>query len=164
MNQHFAEIAATLAKQNYHGNTDAAISNLQELCDLFADTGSVTLEELNTDWSGAFAYLCANKAGFGLPLRYPDPRVHSAFDKVSAWVEYARLPKINLLRSPATEPEVGDLVVFDRREGKPDRIGVVLAVYEDTLEVALGNHHNHSAVIECPRGEGIFGYIKLKEE
>lgn len=161
MNQMLAQIAEREAKKNYQGNSDNGMGNLYPFLELFAETDEVTEEALNADWSGAFAFWCVQGAGYGLPLRYPDTRVHGCFAWVPAWVEFARLPKIHLWHSPSEALEVGDLVVFSFREGKPPRMGIVLELHEDTMDVAVGNYHNHSAVVECPVGEGILGFLRL---
>ena len=163
MNLRLAEVAREEARKNYHGDIDTAIGNLQPIAELFDVVEDVTLESLNGDWSGAFVFLCTALANLGLPVRYPDPRVPASFASVYAWEAYARLPKIHLWYSSAEIPEVGDLVVFDYEEGKPPKMGVILSVLEDCLEIAVGNHRNHSAIIERPIGEGIRGYIRLKD-
>lgn len=161
MNLKLAEIARNEARKNYHGNTDAAIGNLQPLADLFEVADDVTLETLNADWSGAFVYLCTELAGMGLPVRYPDPRVHASFASARAWVEYARLPKIRLWHTPDTPPEVGDVAVLAPTDNTPCLLGVILEVYDDTADVAIGDYHNHSAVVEKPLA-AILGYIRLE--
>ena len=164
MNQQLAQIALEEAKKNYHGNTDAAISNLQPIADLFEEADEVTLETLNADWSGAFVYLCAQKAGCGLPLSYPDPRVGASFAKVEAWERYARLPKIHLWHRADEELEVGDLVILETPDGKPRRMGIVLRTDGEAMELAVGNYHNHCAVIEHPCHEKIRGFVRLRED
>lgn len=160
MNGKLAEIARAEARKNYYGTTEAAIGNLQALEALFSDVDGVTYEMLNTDWSGAFVYLCTKLAGMSLPVRYPDPRVHASFASAISWVEYARLPKIRLWRKNSTTPEVGDIAVLAPTEHTPCLLGVVLAVLEDRAELAIGNYHNHSAIVEKPLCE-IYGYIRL---
>ena len=163
MNLYLAEVAQQEARKNYHGDTAAAIGNLQPLAELFEVVDDVTLDTLNADWSGAFAFLCTAEADLGLPIRYPDTRVHASFASVSAWEEYARLPKIHAWHFPDEEPEIGDLVIFEPRAGKPPKMGIVIAVNEDTVDAAVGNHHNHSAIIEHNRCDGVRGYIRLKQ-
>ena len=163
MNLKLAEVARELAKRNFHGDTIASVGNLQILAELFDQADEVTLESLNEDWSGAFVYLCTEVVGMGLPIRYPDPRVPASFASVYAWEAYARLPKIRLWHTCAEMPEVGDLAVLDYEEGKPPRMGIVLAVENDIMELAVGNHHNHSAIIEQPLGDGVRGFVRLKE-
>lgn len=161
MNTVLAEIAREEARKNYHGDTDTTMSNLQGLAELFDAVDGVTLDTLSKDWSGAFAYLCTELAGVGLPLKYPDPRVRASFASVAAWEDYARLPKIRLWHSGEESPEMGDLVIFEDVAGKAPRMGVVLTVEDLSMEVALGNHRNHSAIIEHPLFQGIRGYIRL---
>jgi hypothetical protein len=163
MNLYLAEIAREEARKNYHGDTTAAIGNLQPLADLFDVVDDISLDTLNADWSGAFAFLCTALADIGLPVRYPDPRVHASFASVAAWEEYARLPKIRTWHSADEEPEIGDLVIFPPTPNKPPKMGIVLAVDEDSFDAAVGNHHNHSAVIEHSKAEGVRGYIRLKD-
>ena len=163
MNLYLAEIAREEARKNYHGNTAAAIGNLQPMAELFEVADDVTLDSLNADWSGAFAFLCTEAAGVGLPVRYPDPRVCGSFASVAAWEQYARLPKIHVWHFADEEPEIGDLVVFEQKPNKPPKMGIVLTVNGDTIDAAVGNHHNHSAVIEHHRSEGVRGYIRLKD-
>ena len=163
MNLYLAEVAREEARKNYHGNTAAAIGNLQPLADLFDVVDDVTLDTLNADWSGAFVFLCTEGAEMGLPVRYPDPRVRASFASVAAWEEYARLPKIHAWHFADEEPEVGDLVIFEPKSDKPPKMGIVLAVGEDTIDAAVGNHHNHAAIIEHSKAEGVRGYIRLKD-
>ncbi len=163
MNMSLARVAFAEARLNYHGDTCAAISNLQPLAELFDVVDEVTLETLNADWSGAFAYWCAEKAGLGLPIRYPDPRVRASFATVAAWEDYARLPKINLWRFPGEELEPGDFVFFETKDGEPGQMAIVLRVNEDTIDIAMGNYHNHSAVTEHSLTEGIRGSIRIEE-
>lgn len=162
MNLKLAQIAALEAKKNYHGTTDTAMGNLYPMEELFAEADDVCAEELNRDWSGAFAFLCVQQAGIGLPLRYPDTRVHGSFAFVPAWEAYARLPKIGLWRRNLETPEIGDLVVFEPKEGKPAQMGIILSIEAEQMEVAIGNYHNHSAIAEKSLREGIRGYIRLE--
>lgn len=164
MNPTLARIAMEEAKKNYHGDTSAAISNLQPLLELFDVADDVTIDTLNADWSGAFAFLCAEEAGLDLPVRYPDPRVRGTFAETEAWVDYAFLPKINRWRTDLENIEVGDLVFPDVPEDKPALIGIVLSLGEDTMDLAIGNYHNHSAIIEHPRNERIRGFLRLDAE
>lgn len=164
MKQRLAQIAESEVKMNYHGNTDAAISNLQPLADLFEEVDGMTLDTLNADWSGAFAFLCVQKAGFGLPLAYPDPRVGESFASVAAWERYARLPKIRLWHPAGEEPEVGDLAILEAPIGKPPRMGIVLRVNGTEMELAVGNYGNHSALISHPCYERVRGFVRLRED
>ncbi|MBQ2734212.1 MAG: hypothetical protein IJF33_00115 [Clostridia bacterium] len=163
MNLILAEIAAEEAKKNYHGDTEAAIGNLQPIAELFEMEEDVSLESLNGDWSGAFVYYCVALAEGALPIRYPDTRVHASFAKVEAWEEYARLPKIHLWRPFVEAVEIGDIVVFETAEAKPTQMGVVLAVNGDCMDVAVGNHRNHSAIVERSTTEGVRGWIRLED-
>ena len=122
----------------------------------------VTFDLLNADWSGAFVYLCTEKAGLGMPVRYPDTRVRHCFAAVSAWEQYARLPKIRLWHAASEIPQVGDLAVLERAPSGAGRMGIVLRVDVDTMEIAMGNHHNHSAIVEHPLQDGVRGYIRLE--
>lgn len=164
MNQQLAEIAREEARKNYHGDTAAALSNLQPLVELFEEAPEVTLASLDKNWSGAFAFLCASRANAGLPIRYPDPRVRASFAEVEAWEDWARLLKIHTWVAFSEVPEIGDLVIFDQIEGKPPKMGIVLSVEDGMMDVAVGNHHNHSAIIEHPTAEGVRGYIRLAAE
>lgn len=161
MNLYLAEIAREEARKNYHGNTSAAIGNLQPLAELFEVVDDVTLDGLNADWSGAFVFLCTELADMGLPVRYPDNRVRASFADVYSWEQYARLPKIHTWMSADSQPEIGDIVIFEYVDGKPPKMGIVLSVEEQTIDVAVGNHHNHSAVIEHAYPDGIRGYVRL---
>ena len=162
MNLYLAEIAREEARKNYHGNTSAAIGNLQPLAELFEVIDDLTLEDLNADWSGAFVFLCTERAQMGLPVRYPDTRVRASFADVISWEQYARLPKIHAWLGCDTIPEIGDLVIFDYVNGRPPKMGIVLSVNGETMDVAVGNHHNHSALIEHSLTEGVRGYIRLR--
>lgn len=162
MNLKLAKAALEEAKKNYHGNTEAAITNLQTLVDLFAEADEVTLETLDRDWSGAFAYLCVQKAGYGLPMMYPDPRVGCSFASVAAWERYARLPKIHLWHLPAEPIEIGDLVILETPQEKPPQMGIVLQIDGDRMEIAVGNYHNHSSIIEHAKEDSVRGFIRLE--
>lgn len=161
MNLKLARIAEAEARKNYHGNTVAAIGNLQPIAALFAGQKDVTEASLEADWSGAFIYLCTSLAGLPIPAHYPDPRIGGSFTTALAWARYARLPKIRMWHDVTEEPEIGDLVVIGQGEEKPLQIGVVLSVGEDVLENAEGNYHNHSALVERKRDDRILGYIRL---
>ena len=161
MNVKLARIAAQEAKKNFHGNTAAAIGNLQPIAALFREDATVTEQTLDGDWSGAFAYWCASLAGMELPARYHDPRVGSSFAEAIAWERYARLPKIRLWHEAGETPEVGDLVVIEPKGKTPMKVGVILSVQADGLETAEGDYHNHSAIVDRPRDEFIRGYIRF---
>lgn len=162
MNHTLAQVARSEARKNYHGDTSAAIGNLQTLVDCFPDEQDVSVETLDQNWSGAFAYLCVKLAGIKLVPHYPDPRIGGSFAWSDCWVRYARLPKIRLWHGADEEPEIGDLVAFQPEEKMTLQIGIVLSVSEDVLETAEGNYHNHSAIVERKRDSRIFGYIRLK--
>lgn len=161
MNLKLAQIASREAKKNYHGNTAAAIGNLQPIAQLFREETDITDEMLDTDWSGAFVYLCARLAGIALPPRYPDPRIGESFARAVSWERYAKLPKIHLWHEAGEDPEVGDLVVIEAKGKNPMKVGVILGVENDILETAEGDYHNHSALVERRRDEFIRGYIRL---
>ena len=163
MNATLARIAKEEARKNYHGDTDSTMGNLHMLAELFQGIDGVTLDSLNIDWSGAFAFLCATRAGLALPARYPDPRVRASFASVYAWEDYARLPKIRLWHTMEEIPQVGDLVLFEHSDARPPRIGIVLSVNlgEETVDLAVGNHRNHSAIIEQPLSHGLRGFIRF---
>jgi hypothetical protein len=163
MNNKLAEIAQREARKNYHGNTSAAIGNLHEIAALFEEEPEITLDNLDGNWNGAFVFLCTDLAGIGMPIRYPDPRVRASFARVEAWEDWARLPKIRQWLDYNETPQVGDLVVFEAREGKPPKMGIVLVVSEGMMDVAVGNHHNHSAIIEHATDTGVRGYIRFEE-
>lgn len=162
MNLKLARIAAEQARKNYQGETLFSMGNLQVMENLFRGEEDVAREELNRDWSGAFVYHCVSLAGIALPAHYPDPRVSHSFAFVSAWEQYARLPKIGIWHRAAEMPEVGDLAIFEAEEGKAPRMGIVLSIEGESLEIAVGNHRNHSAIIEQQLWSGIRGYVRLK--
>ncbi len=159
--EEIARLARILAGENFHGSTNLTLGNLYPFAKVFEGIPDATLEALDRDWSGAFAYVCVKAAGIDLPLRYPDTRVPASFAHVEGWVAYAKLPKIGAWRSPGEMPRVGDLTVFEVPEDKPPQIGVVLAIGEKTMEVAVGNYRGHSAITEKPLDEGIKGLIRL---
>ncbi len=161
MNKALALAAYNAAKENFHGNTEAAIGNLQPIAALFEPLPEVTLASLDGNWSGAFVYYCTALAGLGLPLRYSDSRVSSSFADVHAWEQYARLPKIGLWLHAGELPELGDIVIFDTPAEKPLLMGIVTALDGDVMEVSVGNYHNHSALIERSTAEGIRGWIRM---
>ena len=146
MNQKLALVALREAKKNYHGNTVAAIGNLQPIAELFEGEAEANVDVLEQDWGGGFVYLCAVRAGFSLPPRYPDHRVGTSFARAEAWERYARLPKIGAWLTPDSEPEPGDIVVIEPKAGERlPSVGIILAVGEDAMDTAEGNYHNHSA-------------------
>ena len=58
-----------------------------------------------------------------------------------------------------------DLIAVEKvREGKPPKMGIVLVVGEGMMDVAVGNHHNHSAIIEHAIDTGVRGYIRFEEQ
>ncbi len=162
MDQALALAAYNAAKENYHGDTEASIGNLQPIAQLFADEPGITLCTLDGNWSGAFVYYCTELAGFGLPIRYADSRVTSSFAEVRAWEQYARLPKIGLWLHAGELPEPGDIVIFETPADKPPLMGIVTGLEGEMMEVAVGNYRNHSALIERPIGENVRGWIRLK--
>ena len=163
MNKRLALAALGEARKNYHGNTVAAIGNLQPIAELFEGEAESNVDVLEPDWGGGFIYLCAVRAGFSLPPRYPDPRVGLSFARVEAWERYARLPKIGAWLDADCQPQVGDIVVIEpKKENGLPSLGVVLAVGEEAMDTAEGNYHNHSALVERRRDAHIRGYIRLK--
>ncbi len=164
MNLRLARAAYAAARENFHGDTEAAIANLQPIEVLFSVDPDTTHERLLSDWSGAFVYFCTVAAGMRLPLRYADSRVGASFAFVRAWEQYARLPKIGLWRHAAQDCEVGDLVIFETPQNRPPLMGIVTALEEDSMEVAVGNYRNHSALIERPCRSGVRGWIRLEQE
>ena len=159
MNHILAAIAEEQAKQNYHGNTTAAISNLQPLAQAFEEVGAETLTSLEHRWGGAFLYRCLFLAGIELPPRYPDPRVTESFAAPTAWEAYAKLPKIGLWRQ-AGEPEVGDVLFWSGKQGEL-YLGVLLRTDGETMELALGDYHNHSAVVERSVEQPLRGFVRF---
>ena len=162
MNKQLALSALGEARKNYHGNTPAAIGNLQPIASLFEGEAEENVDVLDADWGGGFVYLCAVKADINLPPRYPDPRVGESFARAGAWERYAKLPKIRAWIPADEEPEIGDLAVIEPTEGDIPAIGVILAIGEDAMDTAEGNYHNHSALVERKRDGSIRGYIRLK--
>lgn len=160
MNQILAAIAEEEAKKNYHGNTTAAISNLQPLLSWFDRESGETLETLNERWGGAFVYHCLRLSGIELPSRYPDPRVGSSFASPAAWEAYARLPKIGLWRQNE-QPEVGDVLLWSgRREGEI-YTGILLRTDGEQMEIAVGDYHNHSSIVERSLELPIRGFFRM---
>ena len=41
-------------------------------------------------------------------------------------------------------------------------MGVVLAIEDGVMELAVGNHRNHSAIIEQSINEGVRGFVRMK--
>ncbi|MBR3894779.1 MAG: hypothetical protein IKJ35_06485 [Clostridia bacterium] len=163
MNPKLAEIAREEARKNYHGDTVAAIGNLHPIAELFEIADDVTEESLLGDWSGAFVFLCTERADVGLPVRYPDPRVGTSFAYVDAWERYAKLPKIRLWLPPEESPEIGDIVLLEPTAKGVPQMGIILSLDGDQLEIAMGNYHNHSAIVERARDDRVKGYIRLPE-
>ena len=158
MKHRLAGIALREAKKNYHGDT-TSIGNLHPLHAYFQD--EIGLEELGGDWSGAFAYHCAALSGSKLVPRYPDSRVHAGFWSVRGWVEYAMLPKIHLWDPAPEQMEIGDFAVFCMLRERRMLIGVVLGISDETVEVAVGDYHGHSAIVEFPIDDTLMGVIRL---
>ena len=161
MNQRLASIAREEARKNYHGSSSMGMGNLFPMAELFENADGVSAERLDADWSGAFVYLCTERAGYGLPVHYPDTRVPESFAFVSGWERYARLPKIGRWHSAAELPMVGDLAVFETAPDAPGQMGIVLSVGEESFDVAMGNYRNHSAVVEKKLFCNVRGWIRL---
>ncbi len=125
-----------------------------------------SLRKWDRNWCAAFVYYCCDKAGFGLPVRWPDDRVPTNFASCAAWLAWASLPTLHFY-SPATSrtfrPQRADLIVYDRVfNGSPhDHMGIVLEIRSDTVIVAEGNFNSLSVVITRPRDSHIRGYIRI---
>lgn len=160
MNLILAAIAETEAKKNFHGDTVAAIGNLQPILACFDRASGETTETLNKRWGGAFLYYCLRLSGVELPSLYPDARVGGSFAAPIAWENYARLPKIGLWRTEGA-PEIGDVLLWSgRREGEL-YVGVLLRSDEERMEIALGDYHNHSSIVERSTALPLRGYFRL---
>ena len=160
MNLTLAKIAKAEARKNYCGDSTECAGNLAVIESYFGLQTPELRKSLHADWSGAFVYHCAVLSGISLPACYPDPRVGKSFASVSAWESYAHLPKIRLWNK-GTEIEVGDLVFLTVPEGTPKLMGIILAIDGERLEIAVGNYHNHSAIIERTVSESVRGIVKL---
>ncbi|MBR2927359.1 MAG: hypothetical protein IKC31_07260 [Clostridia bacterium] len=153
-------LAEQEAKLNYRGDSGEGLGNLQPLFEPFEGT-DLSFDALNADWSGAFVYACVKKAGYPLPARYPDPRVGLTFASTLAWMRYARLPKIRRWHTDLTEIEEGDIVILSPTEQGIGQMGIVLSVGAFEMELAMGNYHNHSAIVSHSLTEGVLGFIRL---
>jgi hypothetical protein len=41
-------------------------------------------------------------------------------------------------------------------------MGIVLRAEDDVIELAMGNYHNHSAIVEHSVTDGVRGFIRLE--
>ena len=161
--QRLARIAEAEARRPFHGFVMSLQHNLQPIVSLFPPW---PIHKWVRNWCAAFVYYCCLKAGFELPVRWPDDRVPTNFALCAAWLAWAKLPALRL-HSPATrgafQPQAADTVIYDHVfNGSPhDHIGIVLEVRADTITVAEGNVNNASAVITRPKDRHIRGYIRI---
>jgi hypothetical protein len=158
-----AEIAKREAARSFHGGVMKARSNLRPITSLFPVW---PLKKWSGKWCAAFVYYCCRKAGFRIPVRYPDPKVPCNFAGCYAWEKWARLPGHDFYFSKNDRkfiPAKGDIVIYDGLfdPGPHDHIGIILENRPETLLVAEGNVNDVSAVIERDKKRNIRGYVRI---
>lgn len=156
-----AATARTEALKTWHGAVTGLTSNLAPI---IAPFPRWKLEEAEGLWCAAFVYHCCLTAGYKFPVR-PKECVSCNLAGCVAWEEWARADgRVDWL-PPASRPQPGDIVLFDRVfEDKPhDHIGIVVEVREGSILTAEGNIGNVSGVVERPRDSHIRGYIRLPD-
>lgn len=154
-----AKTARREAAKFYHGYVSGTESNLSPI---IAPFPKWTLKEADGLWCAAFVYHCCIESGMQFPVR-PKECVSCNLAGCGAWEEWAQAD--DRLEYFASEPQPGDLVLFDRVfcNAEHDHIGVVLEVHPDRLTVAEGNFGNVSAIVERPRDEHIRAFIRIPE-
>ncbi|MTI70557.1 MAG: CHAP domain-containing protein [Firmicutes bacterium] len=159
-------IAEREATKCFHGKVMTAESNLHPITELYEPW---SVDSLDNVWCAAFVYYCCLKAGFNLPVKYPDERVSFNFAGCGGWLDWASLPEVNFFYSREDlnfTPERGDLVIYDYVfcDKEHDHIGIVIENYNNSIRVAEGNINNVSGVMIREKNNHIRGYIRIPEE
>ncbi|MFC6549374.1 CHAP domain-containing protein [Cohnella cellulosilytica] len=157
-----ADMAETLAGLNIAGVPGD--QRYREICKHWPD--AAVYKELQNSWCAAFVYHCCWRAGFQLPIRYPNGIYRLA--GVGAWLEWAQLPETGFLYYDGHDgfaPQRGDIVIYEKllSNDPHDHIGIVLACDDQEITVAEGNrdNRNDSGVVHRERGCCILGYIRI---
>ncbi len=160
-----ADIAEALAGSHIVGVPGD--QGYREVCRYWPDTG--VYKELQNEWCAAFVYHCCRRAGFQLPMRYPNGKCR--FAGVGAWLEWAQLPETGFLYFDGQNgfvPERGDIVIYEKllSDDSHDHIGIVLGCNEGEIEVAEGNrdNQNYSSVFKRDRRHCILGYVRIDND
>lgn len=135
-------IAEVEATKCFHGKVINIPSNLQPIADLYPPWSE---ESLDNVWCVAFVYYYTKKAGYDLPVRYPDERVSFNFAGCGGWLDWASLPEHNFfypLKNANFIPKKGDIVIYDFVfcDKEHVHIGIVIQNYKDSIKIAEGNH------------------------
>ncbi|MGF7060708.1 CHAP domain-containing protein [Brassicibacter mesophilus] len=161
-----ANIAKEEAQKCLHGNVMTVKSNIQPIANLFPKWA---LENWDGKWCAAFVYYCCIKAGFNIPVKYPNEKVTFSFAGCGAWEEWAKLHENHFYYSREDKhflPEKGDIVLYDKVFcDKPhDHIGIIIENTNNSIIVAEGNINNVSGIIEREKNNHIRGYIRIPND
>lgn len=107
-------------------------------------------------------YWCCIKAGYDLPIKYPNEAVCCNFAGCIAWEQWVKLPEINRWIEKAEKPEIGDIVLFDNafKGEEHDHIAIVINIDDRFIDTAEGNFNNISAIARR-NYDNVRGYIRL---
>ncbi|MDB5084351.1 MAG: hypothetical protein JWN30_1237 [Bacilli bacterium] len=157
-----ADVAEKLASLGIEGIP--ADHNYRDICRYWPE--DKIYQGIKGSWCAAFVYHCCRKAGFLLPIRYPNGMCR--FAGVGAWQEWAKLPDVNFFHSASDKgftPLRGDIVIYEKllTDEPHDHIGVVLSCEQEDLFVAEGNmdNKNKSSLVHRNRWGKISGYIRI---
>ena len=161
-----AQIAKLEAQRCFHGNVMGLESNIEPIINLFPKW---SLENWDSRWCAAFVYYCCMKAGFNIPVKFPNENVKCNFAGCSAWESWGSLPE-NQFYYPAENnsfiPSKGDIVIFNNvfLNEPHDHIGIVLENYDSYIVVAEGNINNVSGTVKRNKNKNIRGYIRIPDD
>ncbi|MCL2217542.1 MAG: CHAP domain-containing protein [Defluviitaleaceae bacterium] len=161
-NYSLADVAEAEARKFYHGNVMGAATNLHPISDLFPYSETWDVNSWDNTWCAAFVYWCCIMAGYKLPVRYEHEAVSCNFAGCGAWEQWAKLPEINCWVAKESDPEAGDIVLFDNvfENKEHDHIAIIIDVQGDFITTAEGNFNNVSAIVKRTY-DNVRGYIRL---
>ncbi|MDR7857841.1 CHAP domain-containing protein [Tissierella sp.] len=160
-----ARIAKLEAQKCFHGNVMGLESNIEPIINLFPKW---SLENWDGKWCAAFVYYCCIKAGFNIPVRFPNENVKCNFAGCSAWESWASLPENQFYYMVDNNffPGKGDIVIYNNVfVNEPhDHIGIVLEDFDDYIIAAEGNIGNVSGIVIRKKNKNIRGYIRIPND
>ena len=161
-----ANVAKIEAQKCFHGNVMTVESNIELIAELFPKW---SLDNWDDKWCAAFVYYCCIKAGFNIPVKYPDEKVTFNFAGCNAWEEWANLSENKFYFSREHKnftPEKGDIVLYDNVfcNKAHDHMGIIIENKIGSIKVAEGNINNVSGVIERNKNNNIRGYIRIPND
>ncbi|MCR4422639.1 MAG: CHAP domain-containing protein [Spirochaetales bacterium] len=164
MNIKLAKTARVEASKFFHGNIMGVKSNLQPIANLFPISSTWNLDSWENCWCAAFIYYVIIKAGYELPVKYPDEKVTCNFAGCIAWEQWAKLEYNKFWFEPNTEAEVGDIVLFDNifLNQEHDHIAIIVDFENDFIVTAEGNFNNVSAIVKRDKKANIRGFIRFE--